>query len=295
MEDKKIIVEKSEVFLSEITLMSREKQLEIMKTWFLENYEDPAENTPYESGEGGYIYIFGGPYDADDELSLFCDYVPEDVLEELANDLSGDQWVGVQKASDYEEEYINRIISDNEFYKSFKESINHITQIIQANVKKDTKNHLLGLLHVSVITAIETYLSGAFINTVINDHEIIKKFVERNPEFKKRKFKLSEIYNTYANIKSEVKKYLLSIMWHNLHQVKPLYKATLNIDFPSEEIVNPIFKSITERHDLVHRNGKDKQGQQVKVTEDSLNELINCATNFINFINVQLDSTHTDK
>lgn len=39
-------------------------QKEIMKQWFLKRYCDPIENTPYDSGEGGYQYIFGGPFDA---------------------------------------------------------------------------------------------------------------------------------------------------------------------------------------------------------------------------------------
>lgn len=42
----------------------RDTQLGVMRTWFLQNYEDPAERTPYESREGGYIWIWGGPYEA---------------------------------------------------------------------------------------------------------------------------------------------------------------------------------------------------------------------------------------
>ena len=45
------------------------EHIDEMKKWFLENYEDPANSCPYESKEGGYIYIYGGPYDAHDELS----------------------------------------------------------------------------------------------------------------------------------------------------------------------------------------------------------------------------------
>src|SRR5262249_3792943 len=34
---------------------------EAMVEWFRQNFEDPAESTPYE---GGYVYICGGPYAA---------------------------------------------------------------------------------------------------------------------------------------------------------------------------------------------------------------------------------------
>ena len=48
--------------------MRKAQKLEMMIEWFHQNYEDPAESTPYESAEGGYIWIWGGPYDARDEL-----------------------------------------------------------------------------------------------------------------------------------------------------------------------------------------------------------------------------------
>jgi hypothetical protein len=40
-----------------------------MVAWFFENFEDPANSLPYESAEGGYQWIWGGPYDAVEELN----------------------------------------------------------------------------------------------------------------------------------------------------------------------------------------------------------------------------------
>ena len=37
-----------------------------MTSWFLANFENPAEETPWDEGE--YVYIWGGPYDAREEL-----------------------------------------------------------------------------------------------------------------------------------------------------------------------------------------------------------------------------------
>jgi len=39
-----------------------------MAEWFLENYEDPSNSVPYESAEGGYQYMNGGPYYAAEVL-----------------------------------------------------------------------------------------------------------------------------------------------------------------------------------------------------------------------------------
>ena len=43
-------------------------QTEAMRKWFFEHFEDPAHRTPYESREGGYQWIWGGPYDARERL-----------------------------------------------------------------------------------------------------------------------------------------------------------------------------------------------------------------------------------
>ena len=48
--------------------MEKKRQLDIMRQWFYERYEDPVNSQPYESSEGGYIYINGGPFDAREEL-----------------------------------------------------------------------------------------------------------------------------------------------------------------------------------------------------------------------------------
>ncbi len=51
-----VTIDFAEVRLAEFEDMSREEQIETMRAWFLENFEDPVERTPYESREGGYIY-----------------------------------------------------------------------------------------------------------------------------------------------------------------------------------------------------------------------------------------------
>lgn len=68
--------------------LQKEDLIEVMKAWFFQNYEDPAEKTPYESAEGGYQYIWGGPYDAAEELAAeFGDHVAEDIIDEAVADI----------------------------------------------------------------------------------------------------------------------------------------------------------------------------------------------------------------
>jgi hypothetical protein len=46
--------------------MKHTAAVEAMVAWFLANFEDPAERTPWDEGE--YVFIWGGPCYARDEL-----------------------------------------------------------------------------------------------------------------------------------------------------------------------------------------------------------------------------------
>ena len=59
-----------------------------MKEWFYGAYEDPAQSLPYNSREGGYQWIRGGPYTALEALEeQFGQEYPFSVLERVAEEI----------------------------------------------------------------------------------------------------------------------------------------------------------------------------------------------------------------
>jgi hypothetical protein len=89
----------------------RDHQVIALRSWFLERFCDPAHNTPYESAEGGYQFIHGGPYDPADVLpDRFGAIVEDDVIEEVVGELYeqvGHQWAPLASRvpDDYDEDY----------------------------------------------------------------------------------------------------------------------------------------------------------------------------------------------
>lgn len=80
-----------------------------MVKWFLDNYESPAECLPYETAEGGYQYIYGGPVDAREELDeQFAGTVPARMIEAavriLETEHDVDEWSPRPPADEEEEE-----------------------------------------------------------------------------------------------------------------------------------------------------------------------------------------------
>lgn len=67
------------------------ERVEAMVAWFMENFEDPAEITPYESAEGGYQWIWGGPHDPAEELyDAFGDAATDEDVQAAADEIRSD-------------------------------------------------------------------------------------------------------------------------------------------------------------------------------------------------------------
>lgn len=274
----------------------REAQLDVMRTWFFQNYEDPAQRTPYITAEGGYIYIWGGPYEAREELDAeFGGLVPDDVVEELSSELDEIcwEWAPTEKPGDYDEYLANDIAQITEFYHNFCGAILDIEKMLEAKIDSSVDSCFCRLLYVNVITAMETYLSDAFMNSVVPDKKLMRLFVETTPEFKAEKISLSEVFKAAEDIEHKAKSYLVDVVWHNLGRVKPMYKAVLGVDFNAD--MGDLVKAILKRHDIVHRNGKTKSGDDIALTKNDVTQLISEVEAFIQDIDLKLGEKRSNK
>jgi hypothetical protein len=88
--------------------LPKSEKIKLMVEWFYQNFEDPTNRTPYETAEGGFQYIWGGPYDANNEIgSMFGGLVPDKWIEEAVDEVQRDgiyDWAPVRRDDDYDEE-----------------------------------------------------------------------------------------------------------------------------------------------------------------------------------------------
>ena len=127
----------------------REAQLEMMREWFFQHFENPAERTPYESREGGYQWIWGGPYHAREELgSEFSGVVPDDVIKELADELSQDcwEWAPTPSREDYDDFLVEDIALITEYHNNFGSAILDIKSLLRTEVDGSVANCFYRLL-----------------------------------------------------------------------------------------------------------------------------------------------------
>lgn len=182
-----------------------------------------------------------------------------------------------------EDEYeLSAIIDNTEHKSNFLRELNNINRL-RAIDTKDTqlRQILLRQLFISIIGAVETYLSDAFINRTLASDCYLENFVKTHPEFIKQKISISDIFNTHREIKEKAKTIMLATIYHKLPQVKEMYEKTFCINFPD---ISEMQRYISQRHDLVHRNGKTTDGKILVLDDATITKLSEAATNLINSV-----------
>lgn len=178
-------------------------------------------------------------------------------------------------------------ISENDrHFDKFSSEINNL--LLLSKIETETsklKDILLRQIFIGIIGSLETFLSEVFIVLTLSNKKYLESFVATFPEFKKSKFTLSEIFTQHEKIFETTKKAMLDIIYHNLPVVKNMYISTFEIKFPEIGEVN---KFIVKRHDLVHRNGKTKDGEKLTITNAEIESMVEVIKMFVNEVSIEL-------
>jgi hypothetical protein len=271
-------------------------QIEAMKAWFLARFCDPANDTPYNGAEGGYQFIHGGPYDPDDELQArFSGIASDEAIAALVEELYaqvGDNWAPINwgREDEYDEDYDIELTAADEPLKKLYQRIVEIHGLMGLTGTEDAQKLAERMAHTAAIAALESFLYETMLYWIEFDEATVKNIVTRIPEFKETEIKLSEIYNKLESLKTDIKGYLQNIVWHNWKKVMPLVRDGLGIKVPS---VKQFEQALGKRHDIVHRSGHTKDGQEVLVTKAEITELCQQISDFASSINQAIAGRRT--
>ena len=111
-------------------------------------------------------------------------------------------------------------------------------------------------------------------------------FSRSHPRLQKQKIALSEYYDYEGAIDKKIIAIIDETIYHDFRVVKNMYESSLSIKFPS---IKTLYDYREKRHDLVHRNGKTKQGVRHRLEEMELHELLYEISKFITRLLVATD------
>lgn len=165
-----------------------------------------------------------------------------------------------------------------DFKENFYESISNINELNSIEIRDPlVRNYQKNLLHVSVITAMEAYLSDVCVYLIKNRKKFRRNFLK-----------------VYQIEKDKLQENLEGRSFHNLEKTRDLYKRSFKIDIPEIEHLIPY---VAKRHNIVHRNGVKKEDEEIsewkreiRTTKEDIKKLVVKTTKFVQ----DLDKVVTD-
>jgi hypothetical protein len=269
----------------ELRVASRDEQIELMREWFLSRYCDPANETPYESAEGGYIWIWGGPYYSGEELQeRFGGIVDDDVIDALVEDLDRDggyQWAPVRLDDDrdYEDQFALEIdpTRPDAPLHNLKDRLAQALSVLSLQGESQAMEQLPKMVYGAAISALEAYLWETVAFWAKRDRDVLKAIVTGIPALRDQQMKLGDVFDAYDEIETRVMIHLQNTVWHRFDTVAMLLRHGLGIKPPSFKV---FAKALQRRHDIVHRSGHDTDGNPVAVTAEDARELAEAVRDF---------------
>jgi hypothetical protein len=205
------------------------------------------------------------------------------------NDIDNDS-IQVHEIEDdldeYYEEQIDTILNSAYYDFFFLDEIDKLKELNDIDFERDELQETLRKqIFSGAITCLEDYLSTTLIKNILTNEKYFKKFVKTFRAIKNRKFDLSEIYDKLYSIRDIVKQELIDVIYHDLPKVKGIYHDALGIDFPD---MGDLMRAIKTRHDMVHRNGKNKEGKKIEITKELVIDVIDKVELFVQNIDEKI-------
>ncbi|NRQ19020.1 hypothetical protein [Ensifer sesbaniae] len=149
----------------------------------------------------------------------------------------------------------------------FMDSHHQIGDFLADHGHESDGAHLVNrMLFVQQVSALEAYLADTLIKAAVEKHGVLAKLIEGDRELSAQKFTLAEIASSPNLVEEKVTAYLRSIVYHNLARVDALYSIAFGLRILDERPRNALLmEAIGHRHDCVHRNGRDKDGNLLTV------------------------------
>jgi len=233
-----------------------------------------------ECGKDFNVYVYAGYADGYVEINDVDD-----------DSISVEEIVDEKELEYYMNEQIDAIVQSLNYISQFDKELNNLRKLNETDLgDSQLQETLQRQIFSGAITCLEDYLSTTLIQRVLSDETIFKDFVKTFKKFKDRKFDLSDLYEKVDAIEDIVKQELVDIIYHDLPKVRGIYQDTLKINFP---VIKDIMKIITNRHDMVHRNGKNKEGEKIEISQDVVTDVIEKVEKFVKEVESELNKDNT--
>lgn len=177
----------------------------------------------------------------------------------------------------YDYDYFNgRSVSDA--FETFLYDIDELSKMLEKANEDLLTPTFLKMVYAHSVTVMEVFLEDVVKGLVASDNQYLKNTIRNVQPFDKGRFNLNEISVEEDGIKKFVLSKLSENLFHNIPKVVNILCGVLEKKIDIN--VDAIIEITSVRHDVVHRNGKNKDGELIDVNYESVNEVVTTVREF---------------
>lgn len=175
-------------------------------------------------------------------------------------------------------------------YSIFQVALQEIRDIALSPSKWDGTTTLNRMLFMQSFSAFEAYLCDRYINLVLSNTDNIELIVNKHDVIKKATLSMPNLYSQRELsvdiiIKNIILNEIHKTSFHKFSKVITLFKIYDIEMFPNTEEQDTLFKARIYRHDCVHRNGYDSDGNELDIiTKEYVLNILTIMANVATFI-----------
>lgn len=186
-------------------------------------------------------------------------------------------------------EELQRLIEDE---SSFSVFISHVNQL-KSELPENPSSLSIKMNYAYSVTLMESCLSDMIKHAVLTEDEFMQNALNNLVDFKSIKVPLADIYNDPDFAKKRVMSTLTEYLYHKIDFVLLSYHLILGSDRPEsvENLKPEIIQIAKNRHDIVHRNGFDKEGRALTLSKNDLIKAIQDISDFVQGMHMHIENT----
>ncbi len=201
-------------------------------------------------------------------------------LTDESSDEESEEWLELQKDYYNLQEYLAeqaefeaelQWLYDNGtslIHRNFISNIDELEEFVASLFADESKVMIYKMAYAYAVTLLESFLGDTLKSLVSENNELFNNAILKVDELKKAKYSLEDLVDNDISVKGLAIMKLSDILFHNIPKVIKTYEAVLGVSIDIEK--NEIIEIIKIRHDIVHRNGKSKDGNNIVINESDI-------------------------
>jgi len=145
-----------------------------------------------------------------------------------------------------------------------REALGQLKSMIGTKGPVNDPQFMNRLIFAGAVSSFEAYLGDTLINAVQDEKDVQTNLLKENRIMGEEKFTAAELASDPDAVSKRIVSKLKDILFHNLSTATSLYAAALGIELmPEDQAKSKLYIAMKKRHDCVHRNGSDKDGNKL--------------------------------